>query len=479
MSQSVKVDRWESQIEIQVPDTAEVVQSQPQPIENYDPEARIRAALKSPLGMEPIKELVDGKSKVAIVFDNPLKLCPSALTIPIVLGELRQAGVRDENIVLASANGCQRKHIAPEFYDYGRRGYGLPRGKGTVAVPEKIFREFWPHRFIRNDAADPNKLVNMGLSALGDVVEHNRLLVDYDLVIYIGGVYPMAWGGYSGTGVAIGLGSARSIASHHSVSVIGHQDACHADARNHFYRRHKDAIMERIEEYIGRKVFYIEGILNGARQWADFAAGHFKEIQEPLWQANDRQRTYEVDQADVAVVGVPKWALYDTTRNPIVCLNCAANILRNCQGGAIVREGGVMILIVVGDGTIDTEALPSYPEVLDLYGKTGSAQRLEDRYLEEFLYHRPEYLRKHMAGNSNHPVHPFWLFSETQFVNDHLGKLIMATAENPEAVRKVGGTWAEDFDEGWKMAEKVVGKNPKTIVLPNFFTNPPLKFATK
>jgi predicted amidohydrolase len=60
-----------------------------------------------------------------------------------------------------------------------------------------------------------------------------------------------------------------------------------------------------------------------------------------------------------------------------------------------------------------------------------------------------------------------------------LGKLIIATAENPEAVRKVGGTWAEDFDHAWEMAEKLVGKNPRCLVLPTFFTKFPFKFAVR
>lgn len=479
MWKEVKVDRWEGQIDIRVPKSARILRSEAKPESDYDPVSKIRRALNNPLGMDPIAKLVSKNSKVAIAFDNPIKVSPSALTIPIVLEEIRKAGVKEGNIVLVSANGNQRKHTATEFYDYGRRGYGLPPGKGSVTVPRKILEEFWPYRFVRNDAADPSKLVDMGFSKLGDVVEVNTVVADYDLVIYTGGVYPMAWGGYGGTGVAIGLSSARSVASHHTVKVIGHKDACHGDPSSHYYRRHKDAIMERIEEYLGRKIFYIEGALNGARQWSNFVAGHFREIQGPMWEANDADRVYEVDQADVVVLGVPKWALYDTSRNPLMCINSAAAILRNSVGKPLLREGGVMILIAVCDGTVDTDALASYPEVMDLYGKMGNAQRLEEKYLEEFLYHRPEYLRKHMAGNSNHPVHPFWLFAETQFVHDHVAKLIIATAEYPEAVRRFGAAWAADFDQARAMAEQIVGKNPDTVVLPNYMTDAPLKFRVR
>jgi hypothetical protein len=35
---------------------------------------------------------------------------------------------------------------------------------------------------------------------------------------------------------------------------------------------------------------------------------------------------------------------------------------------------------------------------------------------------------------------------------------------------------AREFDEAWKMAEKVVGKNPKTLVFPNFWSKMRLLF---
>ena len=145
MWKDVKVDRWEGQIEIKVPKSAVVIESEAKEEQGYDPVAKITNALKNPLGMEAIKRLVNKGSRVAIAFDNPIKPCPSYFTIPIVLSELREAGVKDENIVLVSANGCQRKHRPSEFIDYRNRGYGLPPGRGSIAVPKEIFWEFWPH----------------------------------------------------------------------------------------------------------------------------------------------------------------------------------------------------------------------------------------------------------------------------------------------------------------------------------------------
>ena len=130
---------------------------------------------------------------------------------------------------------------------------------------------------------------------------------------------------------------------------------------------------------------------------------------------------------------------------------------------------GVIILVALCDGYIDPDAVPSYAEMLALFGKMGNIRRLEEKYLDQFLTGKEEYLEKYRYGYAVHPVHPFWLLAEQQYVHDHTGKLIIATAENPEAVRKVGGTWAETFDEAWKRAERIVGKNPRTSCTPHVF----------
>ena len=58
MLKEVRIDRWESQIEIQVPKFATVVESEARGGQSSDPIEKIRNALRSPLGMERIKTIV-------------------------------------------------------------------------------------------------------------------------------------------------------------------------------------------------------------------------------------------------------------------------------------------------------------------------------------------------------------------------------------------------------------------------------------
>ncbi|MGZ4857906.1 MAG: lactate racemase domain-containing protein, partial [Methanobacteriaceae archaeon] len=249
---TVKVDRWESQIEIQVPKSAEVLDAVVKLEQKSDPIEAIRTVLRNPLGMKPISAMVNKGTRVAVAFDDPGKPSPSYFSVPLILEELRQGGVTDDNIVLVSAGGCHPKRRRSEFIENRNFGYGLPPGLGYRTLPEKVIKEFWPSRFIRHDAANPGNLVKMGYSKFDGLVEHNRILEDCDLVIYTGGIRTMELGGYTGTGVVVGLGSARSISFHHGEAVLNHKESLHADPQTQLYRRHKDAVMERIEEYTGR-----------------------------------------------------------------------------------------------------------------------------------------------------------------------------------------------------------------------------------
>lgn len=476
---TVKVDRWESQIEIQVPDSAEILEAEVKGEKISDPEEAIRKVLKSPLGIKPIKELVNSRSKVAVAFDDPMKRSASYIAVPLILEELREAGVKEENIVLVCASGCHRRWMRSDFLENRRFGFGLPPGMGYRTLPENVVNEFWPQRFIRHHAADPETLVKMGYSKLGALVEHNRVLKDCDLLIYSGAVQPLELGGYTGNGAVVGLGSARTVAFHHGGSVIGHEESLHSDARTQFYGRHKEAIMERIEEYTGKQVFYVEGVGNSGRQWTHFSAGHFKEIREPNLQAADRVNICPTEQFDVVITGLPRWMGYDTSRNPIICLFSAARILRHYLGKPVLREGGVIIVNALCDGGIDSVGCPSHAEILDLYERLGyDARRLEEQHMEEFLL-RDDYLNKYTYGYALHPIHPINLLNVSQYVHDYVGKLIIATAENPVAVRKTGASFAHDFSSAWQMAERIVGKNPRTLVLPTYFSKPPFLFAVR
>ncbi len=471
-TKKVMVDRWDEPIEISVPESAIVIQAEPKA--DYpaleDPVSEIRRVLKSPLGMPPLHELVDRKSRIAIAFDDPLKYGPKYLTVPVLIEELERVGVERTNITLVSGNGTHDRPTREEFK-------GLYRGQYPV-LPDEIVDEFWPDRFINHDAQDPRMLAEMGTSSLGDVVEHNRILVDADLTIYSGSVIPLVWGGYSGEGVVVGLGSARSIYSHHRYSVIGAPDSHSSDPRRNAFRRHKDAVMDRIEDYIGKKIFYLNGVPDPVGGWAGFFAGHYKEIQGSQWACADRQHLHGVPQVDILVAGLPRYLWYGETRNPILNIVGATMIMRSWLNKPLLKKGGVVILVSKCDGHIDIEKHPSHAPALEAFGSLRSAEAVEKQLFEK-LYADEELLGQYHDNHAYHPIHPIWLFNENQYALDHAGRIFIATAENADAPARVGAEYAATFDEAMAQAMKVTGADPRILVLPNFFSLAPMLFLVE
>lgn len=471
-NKKVMVDRWDESIEITVPESAIVIRAESKP--DYpaldDPVGAIRQALAAPLGMPPLLELVDVKSTVAIAFDDPLKYGPKYLTVPVLIEELERAGVERSNITLVSGNGTHDKPTKDEFK-------GLYRGQYPV-LPGEIVDEFWSERFVNHDAQDPAMLVEMGTSSLGDLVEHNRILADADLTIYSGSVIPLVWGGYSGEGAVVGLGSAKSIYSHHKYSVIGAPDSHPSDPRTNAFRRHKDAVMDRIEEFIGKRIFYLNGVPDPVGGWAGFFAGHYREIQEPQWTCADRQHLHGVPQVDILVAGLPRYLWYGDTHNPILNIVGATMIMRSWLNKPLLKKGGVMILVSKCDGHIDAEKHPSHERALEVFGETHSAEAVE-KELFECLYSDEELLKKYHENHAYHPIHPIWLFNENQYALDHAGKIIIATAENPDAPARVGAEYAATLDEAMEQAMQLTGADPRILVLPNFFSLAPMLFLVE
>jgi hypothetical protein len=332
----------------------------------------------------------------------------------------------------------------------------------------------------------------MGVSSMGDYVEYNRLLVDSDLFVYVGTVLSSNWGGMTGTGVVIGLASARSMASTHGFPVYGHPDSCHGNHRTMLYRAHKQAIMKQIEEFTGKRVFYIDAVLGAGGELAGIFAGYSPEINEPTWELTERLYQLEVPQADVFIVGVPRYALYGESSNPLISLAAACAPARIWINKPLLRDGGVIIALTACDGTIDERAHPSYREIIQLYNRCFSAEELSLH--EEEFRHREDLIFKYRHCYAYAPVHGFWLFNESQYALDTASKVIFAGVpgmDNPLArvqvrgdggpgvVRDVGCVPARDFDHAWKLAEQIVGKNPRVLACPQFWTKVRPQFVVK
>lgn len=455
----VKVDYGTTQLEIPVPDDATVLRC-PDPPVLPDPAAAVCRALADPIGIGPISTLVRPGNKVTIAFDAPPRSGkPRQIIIPILLEELARCGVPEENVTLVCAGGTHGK---------------IPPGGLLECLGPDLFHRFWPDRLTNHDCSQD--LVYLGRSARGDYVEYNRLLIDSDLTIYLGTVFALNWGGFTGTGVVIGLGSARSIASHHT-EVIADRHSTHGDHRTQHYRLHKEAMNAQIEKAIGKPIFYVDVITNATGDICAVFAGHSPEINEPAWAVAERLFQVKTPQADVLVMGMPYQVVYGSTDNPLLAMTYITTPPRTWLSKPLVRKGGVVIALGRSSGEYNTDLRPSDPEVVERYQGCFRVQELS-QYIEEFLT-RPDYLYKYQHCNAYHPIHAFWLLYENQWLMEHAAKVIMAGEINPGPLRSLGLVPAHSFAAAWQMAKEVVGENPRVVVLPHYWSHLKMQFVVE
>ena len=97
----------ESPWEIDVPDDAIIVENTAESRISAaltDVPQAIREAIRNPLGARPLADQVNSSSKVALILNDWMGI--SVHAVPIVLEELRAAGIDERNVEWSSPVGC-------------------------------------------------------------------------------------------------------------------------------------------------------------------------------------------------------------------------------------------------------------------------------------------------------------------------------------------------------------------------------------
>jgi nickel-dependent lactate racemase len=465
MSKNVTVEYKDIWTEISVPDSAMVLQygtsEFPEIPVHPDPGKAVREALENPIGMERIPDLVKRGSKVTIAFDDPIKHPEPSLRaiIPIVVDELRSAGVREEDITLLCAIGAHCKLRPSEF---------------RALLGSELYDRFRPFdwkdgRLLNHDCLEGN--VYLGDTSLGDEVEYSKAIVESDQLIYVGTVYPVPYGGYSGQGAVIGLASTGALRSLHSYYVFRTLGVLHADYRpdKNVYRRHKLAVHEKIESATGKKIFYVDALTGPQQQIVKVFAGHVPDLEKVEYSEADTHYVVRVPQADIVVVGLHYTLDYDTSDNPGSACNYVTRPARAWIGKPLLRENGIIIALGQCTGAMSSRR-PGDQEAFRLYRDCFSVNDLYD-YFDAFA-NNPEYVYKYRHEYAYSPIHSIFLMANIEPMQKVAGRTIIAGDVNPGVVREMGALPARNFDEALAQAKGLVGKNPDILVLPRYYHDP-------
>jgi lactate racemase len=440
------------------------------------PEAAIRYALNHPEGMEPLFALLTPSMRVCIVMDD-ISLPLPQMTLPdvreqvlrIVLEILEAHGVSDIHLLIA--NALHRRMTPQEM----RRMVG-----------STIFDRFHPDRFINHDAEDPEVMVRIGETELGEVVKTHRLCAEADLTIYVNiNLVPMD-GGHKSMG--IGTTDYEGLKAHHNPKTMLKCDS-YMDPKRSELAHSGDRIGRVIDQHL--KVFHIETALNNrmygrpmeflAKNEDDFSefdrlafqglrwtlkrlpraakremfhrvpapyqiiavhAGATEPVHQKILEKNFEQYAVALKgQADVLITGIPFISPYNVNSilNPILVQVMALGYLYNLYRGApAVRDGGVLIITHPLPDDFDQTHHPSYIEFFHrCLTETRDSFELHRRFEKSFAKD-PRYIEMYRRGNAYHGAHPFYMWYWGDRGRSRLGRVICVGAEN-EAVAKILG----------------------------------------
>lgn len=476
-----------------------------------DPRTGIRYALAHPEDMDPLDALLKPGMKVTLCIDDISLPLPKLrrpdirqLMLEIVLEMLAAKGVDDFHIIIVTT--------------YHRR---MEPFEIIWQVGRKIFEAYYPKQLYNMDADGPGNMVELGKTEQGERVRIYRRPAESDLVIYLNiNLVPMDGGAKS---LGVGLADYESLKANHNPQTI-------ADCDSYFDHKQSPltASADRINDVIDRelKVFHVETVINNQMfdpsmaffvknedHWNAYDKVSFKTTQYALSKmpldikrkilfsipsaykitaihAGECHAVHEKTeqyiyaqycvpvqgQADVMIVGVPFIMPYNvhSVMNPILvhCLvqGYVFNMYRNMP---LVKKNGVLIMTHPLYARFDPRHHPSYNEFFHrIMSETRDPFEIRHKYEEEFA-RDPDYRRVFRNGYAYHGVHPFFMWYWGQNGRRHLGKVIVAGAQDPRAAERMGWEAAANMEEALEMAASHVGHTPSITHL----KVPPIQMA--
>lgn len=453
----------------ELPDSALVIgpgsYQEPTPV---DPVEAVRTALRAPVGSRPLHELVTSTSRVAIAFPDRVKggahpLAHRRVALRAILDELTRAGVRQRNVRLICAVGLHRKNSFEQMTEY--------LGAEFVAAHRD--------RIVNHDAEDPDEIVDLGESELGDVVAFNRTCAEADLTIVLGHVQGNPYGGFSGgyKTFTTGLTTWRSIAGHHVPATMQRPDFIPISTRSHF-RDQLRAIGRKITAAINHPLFVVDAVVGQGANVLGIYAGGVEAVEAASWPLAEKRTNVVVDcvPVDVAVFGLPADFHYGPGmgRNPILVGQAVAATIARIAG--LLRPGGVAIATAQAGGYFNDAWFPSYRETFARWADHCSVSEMEGTVTD--ISTRPAYVDAYRRGEGYHPFHGFSMLAMAELGLRRTSRIFVVGAERPGDVRAMGMAAVRSVEEALSQAEKYVGRRPRIVTLPGFLTAiPPHLFA--
>ncbi|MDY3003134.1 MAG: nickel-dependent lactate racemase [Christensenella hongkongensis] len=287
-------------------------------------EAEVRRSVEHPIASKRLREIAKPGEKIAIITSDITRPMPSKIVLPVVLDELKAAGVSMDDVTVVFALGSHRKQTEEEM---------------RYLAGDAVYDE------VKCIDSDPKDFVHMGDTSRGTPVDIFTPVAQADRRICLGNIEFHYFAGYSGGTKAImpGVSTRAAIQSNHSRMV---EESSHAGKLAGNPVRED---IDEVQDFVPID-FIVNVVLDEKKQIIKCVSGHWKDAHKAGCDFLDT--LYKVvipERADIVIVspgGYPK----------DINLYQAQKALDNAKHA--VKDGGIIILVAsckegLGEGVFE------------------------------------------------------------------------------------------------------------------------------
>jgi len=241
-----------------------------------DPINEVRRALSNPIGSKKLKKLVSSQDKVVILASDITRPSPSSVLLPLIIEELKEAGVSNNQITIVFGLGVHRKQTEEEK---------------KRLVGEEVYNQ------VKCIDHDIDNCVKIGITKRGNEVSVFKEVLKSDFIIVTGNLEFHYFAGYTGGAKAVAIAN-------------NHKHFLETGAKAGLIKG--NPVREEIEE-IGEMVgidFMVNAVLNSHKKLVKVVAGEVtKAHREGTKDINNMFRVEIDDLADIVITspgGFPK-----------------------------------------------------------------------------------------------------------------------------------------------------------------------------
>jgi len=309
-----------------------------------DEPSALQAALRSPIGTPPLRELVQPGNTVVIVHTDITRATPNDRILPVLLAELEAAGIARADITLLNALGTHRPQTDAEL---------------RVMLGDAIVDNY---RCLQHDAFDDENLVYLGETSNGHPVRINRHFHEADITILTGFIEPHFFAGFSGgpKGVLPSIAGAESVFTNHGRAMIAHPKATWGNLlANPVWEEMREAAR------MAKPTFLLNVTLNTEKQITGVFAGELLPAHAAGCAFVRESAMVPVDAPyDIVITTNSGYPLDQNLYQCVKGMSAARQIVR--AGGSIIMAGAC------------NDGLPNYGKYAELLQRGGSPQGVLD-----------------------------------------------------------------------------------------------------